>query len=596
MDNIKKYFKIIVSILILLLVFIMIMLMLETRKREKYIEQVSLGDKYLAQQQYDNAELCYKRALSIHDKEAKPYIGLADTFIQQGEYKEASNILTEGNKAMKSAKQKQKMEKYIRELRDDGVGVILVKRNEEDGEFDDPVKGNENGTGVEIDDSQKGGEDEKESDYDSEVPGEGENDNEEVPEVGPEEGSGEGETGELDPLNVEEENNGQKDEFQNDPGRQTPQSNESLSARIEKALGMPYIGSKTYIPKISYSGKESVVTSIGECGFLGALQRDFDRDGVQEVLVVGLRNDLNSFMGKDCICMYMLEEKEGILTLADTYTASSPVTENEKRVFTMLATAAFPANVRFCVTETPDSSSIYMEYVQNSGLLIQESFAGTQRYVYQNNQFMKLEEGTWGDQTQVEHGSPFVTMVKKGLLSNNFTGPSDEVPICCSCGIYFVNTSDVSVPALESGSVDLLEISLGMSEQDFRKQYDTILGQQISGETYTGDDDAEYISYCYQIENECHFKGVPLPMEFVFRNGILSCFGFYIQGATEYFGSYEAQNKYCDDFLGACLKKMDKEPEILSFEGTEYRWDIPNNYIDYIVQPGIVQFRKADTR
>ncbi len=67
-----------------------------------------------------------------------------------------------------------------------------------------------------------------------------------------------------------------------------------------------------------------------------------------------------------------------------------------------------------------------MEYVQNSGLLIQEAFAGTQRYVYQNNQFMKLEEGTLGAQTQVEHGSPYITMEKRDCYRIILQGPPME--------------------------------------------------------------------------------------------------------------------------------------------------------------------------
>ena len=65
-------------------------------KKQKYEKQLSLGEKYLAQLDYENAEICFRKAISIEEKEAAPYLQLAAVYFVQERPEEAKEILEEG--------------------------------------------------------------------------------------------------------------------------------------------------------------------------------------------------------------------------------------------------------------------------------------------------------------------------------------------------------------------------------------------------------------------------------------------------------------------------------------------------------------------
>lgn len=66
---------------------------------ERYTKQLSLGDKYLQEMDYENAELCYKNAISIDEKKMAAYLNLSVVYADQGDYESAAAILEEAQKA-----------------------------------------------------------------------------------------------------------------------------------------------------------------------------------------------------------------------------------------------------------------------------------------------------------------------------------------------------------------------------------------------------------------------------------------------------------------------------------------------------------------
>ncbi len=65
----------------------------------QYHEQLSLGEKYLKELNYDDAVVALKRAIEIDPRSPEPYLLLADVYVAQEDYPAAKEILEEGEKA-----------------------------------------------------------------------------------------------------------------------------------------------------------------------------------------------------------------------------------------------------------------------------------------------------------------------------------------------------------------------------------------------------------------------------------------------------------------------------------------------------------------
>ncbi len=65
----------------------------------RYQEQLSLGEKYAKELNYEDAVVALNAAIEIDPKKPEPYVLLADIYIAQGEYEKAEAILEEGYKA-----------------------------------------------------------------------------------------------------------------------------------------------------------------------------------------------------------------------------------------------------------------------------------------------------------------------------------------------------------------------------------------------------------------------------------------------------------------------------------------------------------------
>lgn len=63
------------------------------RKEKRYEEHLKAGNKYLEEEDYEKAEVCFNEALDIDPKQADPYIGLTDVYIALEDYEKAEEIL-----------------------------------------------------------------------------------------------------------------------------------------------------------------------------------------------------------------------------------------------------------------------------------------------------------------------------------------------------------------------------------------------------------------------------------------------------------------------------------------------------------------------
>ena len=61
--------------------------------RKQYEEQVSLGERYLEELDYEAAIAAFEEAIRIDPKREEAYLGLAEIYIMQGDYEEAEKIL-----------------------------------------------------------------------------------------------------------------------------------------------------------------------------------------------------------------------------------------------------------------------------------------------------------------------------------------------------------------------------------------------------------------------------------------------------------------------------------------------------------------------
>ncbi len=100
----KKSIKILWGAVIgLLLILLMILAFIVVKNRDNkndYDEKISMGDKYLTEMDYENAEICFKEAITINPKQAKPYIQLSEVYIQTERYQDALIVLNDALEAI----------------------------------------------------------------------------------------------------------------------------------------------------------------------------------------------------------------------------------------------------------------------------------------------------------------------------------------------------------------------------------------------------------------------------------------------------------------------------------------------------------------
>src|SRR5574344_1178672 len=98
----------------------------------KVEEQISLGEKYLTQEKYDEAIIAYKKAIEIQPNNPDLYIKLADVYIKKSDNDSAVDTLENGYKKTNSDKIKQKLddlklEMQYKQLVTDGNSALSSK-------------------------------------------------------------------------------------------------------------------------------------------------------------------------------------------------------------------------------------------------------------------------------------------------------------------------------------------------------------------------------------------------------------------------------------------------------------------------------------
>lgn len=90
----------VISALILVEVVLLTVILIKISGTKQYKEQLSLGDKYLQELDYENAELCYLAAIDIDEKNVTPYLGLSTIYARVGQFDDAYAILERAEKAV----------------------------------------------------------------------------------------------------------------------------------------------------------------------------------------------------------------------------------------------------------------------------------------------------------------------------------------------------------------------------------------------------------------------------------------------------------------------------------------------------------------
>ena len=107
-DNSKKKMLLVIlmEIVAVLLLAVFTILLLVSRA-DRYQERLSMGDKYLAQMNYEDAKICYRNAIRIDEKKAEGYVGLSEVYASQNQYDVAWDILELGQERVSTPKRRE---------------------------------------------------------------------------------------------------------------------------------------------------------------------------------------------------------------------------------------------------------------------------------------------------------------------------------------------------------------------------------------------------------------------------------------------------------------------------------------------------------
>lgn len=86
--------------------------------RKQYEEQVSLGERYLEELDYEAAIAAFEEAIRIDPKREEAYLGLAEIYIMQGDYEEAEKILDDAYSVIHTESLKDRMTELEEERRE----------------------------------------------------------------------------------------------------------------------------------------------------------------------------------------------------------------------------------------------------------------------------------------------------------------------------------------------------------------------------------------------------------------------------------------------------------------------------------------------
>lgn len=104
--NKKMLLVILLEIIAILLLAVFTILLLVSRA-DRYQERLSMGDKYLAEMNYEDAKICYRNAIRIDEKKAEGYVGLSEVYASQNQYDVAWDILELGQERVSTPKRRE---------------------------------------------------------------------------------------------------------------------------------------------------------------------------------------------------------------------------------------------------------------------------------------------------------------------------------------------------------------------------------------------------------------------------------------------------------------------------------------------------------
>lgn len=89
----------VIIVLILALLAVFLLLFSRIKSTKDYNEQLSLGDKYLQEMNYEDAAIAFQNAIQINEKKETGHIRLADVYMATEDYDQAADVLLTGYNA-----------------------------------------------------------------------------------------------------------------------------------------------------------------------------------------------------------------------------------------------------------------------------------------------------------------------------------------------------------------------------------------------------------------------------------------------------------------------------------------------------------------
>lgn len=118
--NKKRKIGIIIGLcLILIIAGLIAALLISKQKKEKiFASNLTAGNKYLEEMNYEEAEASFLKAIKIDSKQKEPYLKLADVYADTEQYEKAEEILKQAEKVFSSSKSEDKnIKKELEEKR-----------------------------------------------------------------------------------------------------------------------------------------------------------------------------------------------------------------------------------------------------------------------------------------------------------------------------------------------------------------------------------------------------------------------------------------------------------------------------------------------
>lgn len=113
-SNLKVVMLCVIGVLIFILIAIFsLFILLHLNNGKKYDQKISLGDKYLQELKYEDAELAYIEAISINKKEQQGYVKLAQVYMEVEEFERAREVIDLGLKQAEETAELKKLYKAV---------------------------------------------------------------------------------------------------------------------------------------------------------------------------------------------------------------------------------------------------------------------------------------------------------------------------------------------------------------------------------------------------------------------------------------------------------------------------------------------------